>query len=198
VPYPISSSNLYASTSALRIFSCEAYSHRAWLEVSIDCTVPPCGAAMRAAALAWRITRRRPLTTCSQKVHAESSLQLSRQIIDSLRKANGPLFVAVDEKAVDATVIPLTGCALGGVRRHRLAWNSAVDSDVSRDSDCARWAVRHQCARREQRQVAGFRVVLLPRFSSEHLLQRELRRVPHISSSCETMCVCVCIERRSR
>jgi hypothetical protein len=73
-------------------------------------------AAIRASGLMTRNTRRHRLTTSSQ-AHEETSLDLSRHVIDSVRKTTTHLFVSIDRITREAGLILLAAYA---PRRSRL------------------------------------------------------------------------------
>jgi hypothetical protein len=78
------------------------------------------GSALSAVPVTMKTTRRRSSTACSQ-AQAASSLDLSSQIIDSVRRMKTPLFVAMDEMAPDGSMTPLE-CSPGGPPNLLSAW----------------------------------------------------------------------------
>jgi len=125
--------------------------------------------ATRAAALTRKRTRRRQWTACLQ-AHAESSLDVSHQIIDDVPKRYRPVFVAIDETAIRQQRHDTSHEVCSQLRPSPLfAWERIMDSEFSHRKDRFQWDVRFGFARTERGRIGRFRVGCHSGFPDQHL-----------------------------
>jgi hypothetical protein len=126
------------------------------------------------------LVHRHPLTTWSP-AHAERSLNMAPQAIDSDRNANPFLFASIDEPACHCSMMPARVLYSQRLPCIVFAWNIVLE--FIHRSDHLTWGLRQRSIRSERRQIERSRFHLQPGIFFRFLLYLGKDCVPLIRFS---------------
>jgi len=120
------------------------------------------------------------LDVFSTRLRQYSSLNLSRQIIEFVRKPNPPYIMIIDTMTFHSNMYLSQDMPQGAPVSSFFTWEKVLDPSLSYRSEHSLWSAHHRFARSERKRIEIPRLVIQTACSFRCIFDHEDQRIPRI------------------